>query len=415
MKNKKKLTILSISPISLWPEDLRKEGAGAQAMPLLQETFVQNGHRVVVLIVKEANYRVKGELRKFFYRGVLVYKIYIPKILSLITRKRHLNYISLKFYYFWYYIFSFFYGLKIAIEINPDIIIGYTNYGAISAFLISKVMKIPYIYRENGTWSLYNDIQTLCGRIKRLDQILAFKLPCAAMILTDDGTQSDLVAKYLKVPPYKVYFWKNGVFKKDFCDMDRTIARQKLNLSGDFKIIVSVGRLVREKRFDVIIKSLTKLKQTKDYMCIIIGDGPEMSNLKKLIYSANLEKKVLLTGTLVHSNVLDYLIASDLVIALGSINPLLEGMSVGRCVITLNLGSTYQMSNRGKAAVVIEEKNIGHLADYIDEILSNNTKREEIERNALRWITENFETWGERIKKEVCLVEHIAYKYKQHL
>jgi len=405
------LTILSISPISLWSRDLREEGAGSQAIPLAQEGFAKAGHNAVILIVRGANFRVKEEPRKCFYRGFLIYRVYIPRILSLIVKKKYLNYISLKFYYFWYYIFSFFYGLKIAIEIKPDVIIGYTNYSAIPSFLISKVMRIPYVYRENGTWSLYNDIQTLWGRIKRFDAILAFKLPCAAMILTDDGTRSDLVAKFFRVPSHKIYFWKNGIPKKKFSDSDRKYARQKLNLNDTRKIIVSVGRLSRGKCFDVIIKSLTKLKKTKDYLCIIIGDGPEMSNLRRLIDSNNLGKHVLLTGALTHSSVWDYLVASDLVIALGSINPLLEGMSAGRCVITLNLGSTYQMTNEGKSAVVIEESDLDNLPYYIDDLLNDNTRRENIEHDALRWISENFETWEERIKKEVQLIEDIARKH----
>jgi len=411
VNDKTNLTILSISPISLWSKDLREDGAGSQAIPLTQEGFAKAGHNAVILIVRGTNFRVKGEPKKCFYRGFLIYRVYIPRILSLILEKKYLNYISLKFYYLWYYIFSFFYGLKIAREIKPDIIIGYTNYSAIPSFLISKIMRIPYVYRENGTWSLYDDIQTFWGRIKRFDAILAFKLPCAAMILTDDGTRSNLVAKFFRVPSHKIYFWKNGISKKDFCGLNRTYARRKLNLSSTYKIIVSVGRLSRGKRFDVIIKALAELKQTKDYMCIIIGDGPEMLNLRRLIDFNNLKKHVLLTGALTHSSVWDYLVASDLVIALGSINPLLEGMCVGRCVITLNLGSTYQMTNEGKSAVVIEEEDLDNLAYYIDNLLNDDIRRENIERSALKWISENFETWEDRIKKEVHLIEDIVRKH----
>lgn len=413
-EKRKNLTILSISPLSLWSQHLGgKENSGAQAIPLAQNGFTRSGHKATLLIIKGANYKTIGERTKEFYRGFSVHRIYIPKFLSLITQQKYLNYISLKFFYFWYYIFAFVYGLKIAREIKPDIVIGYTNYSTLPAYLIGRIMKIPYVYRENGSWALYDEVQTLYGRIKSFDIFWAFKLPCAAMILTDDGTRTDLIAKRFGVSSEKIYFWKNGVPKLHSRDLNRAGARQKLNLDGTRKILVSVGRLSADKRFDVIIKSLVKLKQ--DYLCIIIGNGPKRPFLRKLVDSFGLEKQVLFTGALPHSDIGDYLVAADLVIALGSINPLLEGMSAGRCVITLNLGSTYQMTNNGKAAIVIEEADSGRLGNYISDALADNDRRQEIERNALEWISTVFDTWEERIKKEVQLIENIAYEYNKNL
>lgn len=410
MENKKNLTILSISPIPLWSHDLRTERAGALAIALAQEGFAKAGHKAVFVVIEGANKKSKIKQKKYLHRDFLVHQVYIPKILSHISQRRYLNFISSKFYSLWYYIFAFFYSLKIAGEIKPDIIIGYTNFSSLPAYLISKIRKIPYIYRENGTWTLYDDIQTFWGRVKRFDAAWAFKLPCAAMILTDDGTQSNLVADFFGVSANKVHFWKNGIFKEDFIDLDRTLARQKLQLDATRKIIVSVGRLTKGKRFDVIIKSMVKLKQMQDYLLIIIGDGGEMFRLKELVNSLNLNKQILFTGALAHSKIWDYLIASDLLIALGSINPLLEGMSAGRCVITYDLGSTYQMTDEGKAAIVIKEKDLERLDDYIVSILNDDNKRDEMERNALNWISRGFETWDERIKKEVQLIENIAYE-----
>jgi len=59
--------------------------------------------------------------------------------------------------------------------------------------------------------------------------------------------------------------------------------------------IISVGRLSKEKGYDIIIKALSKL-QTKDFSLTILGDGPEKENLKTMIKYYNLQKKIKLVG-----------------------------------------------------------------------------------------------------------------------
>ena len=50
-------------------------------------------------------------------------------------------------------------------------------------------------------------------------------------------------------------------------------------------------RLSKEKRIDKLIKVIAKFKNNLNLR--IIGDGPELKNLKKLITSLNLEKNVI--------------------------------------------------------------------------------------------------------------------------
>ena len=58
---------------------------------------------------------------------------------------------------------------------------------------------------------------------------------------------------------------------------------------------ISVGRLSKEKGYDVIIKALNKLK-TKNFSLTILGEGPEKEKLKTMIKNYNLQKKIKLVG-----------------------------------------------------------------------------------------------------------------------
>ena len=59
--------------------------------------------------------------------------------------------------------------------------------------------------------------------------------------------------------------------------------------------MISVGRLSKEKGYDVIIKALNKLK-TKNFSLTILGEGPEKEKLKTMIKNYNLQKKIKLVG-----------------------------------------------------------------------------------------------------------------------
>jgi len=63
------------------------------------------------------------------------------------------------------------------------------------------------------------------------------------------------------------------------------------------KYIVSAGRMIPEKGYDVLISAFARIKlQFKDLKLIILGDGTERNNLEALIRKLNLEEEVLLYG-----------------------------------------------------------------------------------------------------------------------
>jgi glycosyltransferase involved in cell wall biosynthesis len=382
------------------------QNSGAPSIPLAQKGFVDAGHKPYYLVLKQIN--AGSRKNKEFYNGFWIYRFRIPHLLNKISNRLYLNNITSKIHWFWFCIFSFIAALRPAKKIKPDIVIGYTFYGALPAYLISKIYRIPYIFREIGTMSFYQEIQTFWGRLKQFNQILAYKLPCSAMILTDDGTCTNLAAKQLGVPDKKIYFWKNGIFKIN--SLNKNEARKQLGLGDDKKVIISIGRLGPFKRMGSIIESIPKVASQHNCLYIIIGEGPERKNFEKLTENLGVHEKILFTGQIPHEQIWNYLAASDLVVALGAINPLLEGMTAGRCVITLDLGSTKQFVEDKKTGIVIEESDLKNLGQFISEILKNDNKRQEIEQNAQKYIKENFEDWESRIKKEIQLIENLFIK-----
>ena len=110
--------------------------------------------------------------------------------------------------------------------------------------------------------------------------------------------------------------------KKIFLLKDPIIDIQKIEKLKKQKIdpyfeknqfIVAIGRLTKQKNFKFLISCFKKLTDFQPNLkLVILGDGEEMQNLKKLIHTKNLENNIFLLG---HSqNVFSYLSRAKLFI-----------------------------------------------------------------------------------------------------
>ncbi|OGY23897.1 MAG: hypothetical protein A2172_05180 [Candidatus Woykebacteria bacterium RBG_13_40_15] len=86
---------------------------------------------------------------------------------------------------------------------------------------------------------------------------------------------------------------------KKFESLEKGYLHKKLNIPEGSPILISVGRLGKEKNFNFLIKAFKKVtKINSNAYLVIVGQGPEKNNLKKLTKSLGIEKRVHLTGKL---------------------------------------------------------------------------------------------------------------------
>ena len=79
--------------------------------------------------------------------------------------------------------------------------------------------------------------------------------------------------------------------------IDENIFKFKAKYNKDSKLIISSGRLTKEKGFDMLIDVATMVfSKHSDWQWHIYGDGPEYGKIMELIKEKNLEKNVKLKG-----------------------------------------------------------------------------------------------------------------------
>lgn len=172
-------------------------------------------------------------------------------------------------------------------------------------------------------------------------------------------------------------------------EMPKNIKRIELGKN----VIISAGRLVPWKGFDVLIDIMPDiLKQFSDAKLYIIGDGPDKEKLSALSSKFSVQDNVFLTGSLSHNELLSYLNSGDIFVLNtgyeGFSHLLLEAMSVGIPVVTTNIGGNPEIINNGINGVLVEYGNREELKSRILDLLGNEKMKELFVEGAKRKVAE---------------------------
>lgn len=122
-----------------------------------------------------------------------------------------------------------------------------------------------------------------------------------------------------------VTFVNNGINVERFFPVDaqnRMDIRRKLGLPTEKRIMVSSGRIEKEKHYEELIDWFVQQKDAKNIILLILGDGKRLEYCKEIAIGS---ENIVFTGRV--SNVVDYLKCSDYYIS----NSQSEGMSMAVC------------------------------------------------------------------------------------
>lgn len=133
--------------------------------------------------------------------------------------------------------------------------------------------------------------------------------------------------------------------------------------------ICSVGRLNKQKRFDMLINAASKLDKSK-YQLFILGEGEERENLQNLITQNQLENNVYLIGNKSNPYVdikqCDLLVSSSGWESFGL--TILEAMILKTPVLSTNTVGARFLLNKGKLGFIAGNDNefLGMLKELVD-------------------------------------------------
>ena len=200
------------------------------------------------------------------------------------------------------YVFSPFLAKKI-VDLELDIIHTQTEFclGALGRF-ISTTQGIPLVHTYH---TMYEDYVHYIGGGHIISKKMArgfsgIYCNAATAVIAPTRKTEQLLKSYGVTKPISII--PTGIntsnFRKDQFKPEEILElRKSLGLQADTPVIVSIGRLAKEKSIDVVIGALPKLiEKLPDLKMVIVGEGNEMENLSSFAESIGVREHILFTG-----------------------------------------------------------------------------------------------------------------------
>lgn len=158
---------------------------------------------------------------------------------------------------------------------------------------------------------------------------------------------------------------------------------------NDYRII-HLGRLVKWKRVDLLIKAVSELKKKyKEIELVVIGKGPEEAALKELAEDLNLIDKVRFVGAVYDSVTLGRYFDASSVYVLGGMG----GLSINEAMVyekpivcSVCDGTEKKLVRDGYNGKFFKENDLSDLVEKIDFILNDQIRLKQMGKNSLEII-----------------------------
>jgi glycosyltransferase involved in cell wall biosynthesis len=157
----------------------------------------------------------------------------------------------------------------------------------------------------------------------------------------------------------------------------KTSIREELNISTDDIVIVSTGRITKDKGFDILWETIKKVGKRKNIKYLIVGEGSYKQTLFEEKENSEFKDDVILTGY--RADVLDILNESDIFIICTKHETLcislLEAAASGLPMVATNVGGIPEIVD-SNCGILVENENSDEFADALITLISNKAVRE---------------------------------------
>lgn len=213
-------------------------------------------------------------------------------------------------------------------------------------------------------------------------------------------------------PAEKLHVIPNAADTTAFQPDVETAFRKEQGIPEDAPLIVTVRRLVPEKRVDALIDALpTVLEDVEDAVVCIVGDGPERGRLEQKADRLGVAANVVFAGTVPHARLPEVFAASD-VFALtteqeGMSTALLEAMASGLPAVATDAVSNAEVVEDGRNGALYALGDTEALADALTSILTRPATRQRMGAAARERVVEQF-SYDAVAERYVALYEDLV-------
>lgn len=158
------------------------------------------------------------------------------------------------------------------------------------------------------------------------------------------------------------------------------------------KVIIHVSNFRKVKRIDTIIDTFKLIRQEMKSKLLLIGDGPELLDMREKVRELQLQDDVLFLGK--QDCVSNFYQISDLVLLMSEKESfgltLLEAMTTGVVPIGTHAGGIKEVIKHGETGYLVDIGDSQHAAEYAIKLLSNPQLYKQMQQRMLTDVQQRF-------------------------
>jgi glycosyltransferase involved in cell wall biosynthesis len=263
---------------------------------------------------------------------------------------------------------------------HPDCLLAYRVYpDGYAAVRVAQSLKIPAVICARGS-----DLK-IVSRNARVRASTSYAVKNASLVLC---VSEDLarVARDAGLAPERVRVLKNGIDRKTFHPADRVVARQRVGIDINDRIVLYVGSFSRVKNLDLLLDALDVLEsQMASIHAVLIGEGNLERHLRAR--ARHLKLRVTFTGPQSPARIAKYLNAADTFVlpsvSEGLPNVAIEALNCGCPVVATRVGGVPELINEHNG-ILVPPDDTHALAGAIATALSRDWNRTSIAESCAR-------------------------------
>ncbi|TLD45931.1 MAG: GDP-mannose-dependent alpha-(1-6)-phosphatidylinositol monomannoside mannosyltransferase [Accumulibacter sp.] len=295
----------------------------------------------------------------------------------------------------------------------PDLIHAHSPVlNALPSLWVGRRQRLPVVYEMRASWedAAVDHGTTRAGSLRyRASRALeSFALRQADEVTTIcQGLHADIAGR--GISPERITVIPNAVdvelFRID-AQPDSAL-RRSLGLDGA-TVVGFAGSFYGYEGLDLLLEAACLLLPRHPQLrVLLVGGGPQESNLRAQATAAGIAQQVIFTGRVPHADVqryyglIDILAYPRLPIRLTElVTPLkpLEAMAQGRMLVASDVGGHRELIRHGETGFLFRAGDAGSLAAAIDELLAKRQRWPEIRRQA-RHFVEVERTWATSVAR----------------
>lgn len=225
------------------------------------------------------------------------------------------------------------------------------------------------------------------------------------------------VNRYFNCPADKVDVIYNGVdaskFRFDWTEEERTAWRGKL-ANPDEKIVMYVGRFVREKGIHVLLNAASVVLANEPKTKFVIVGGGNREQLEKFVNWYGLKDKVLFTGFMANRSLHQLYRCADVAVFPSLYEPFgivaLEGMAAGAAVVASDAGGLKEVVLHDETGTSSWAGNPESLAWGILRVLRNPELAADLKAKADQRLDTDFD-WGLIADQTIAVYDRIWQEF----